>query len=122
MAYRIAVATSDGKVVNQHFGQADRFHIFGLDGSGSFAYVRTQTVKASCGGASHEVNAFAATADALKDAQAILVSRIGQAASTFLEKEGFVVYEAPHPVEPLLQKIADERLYEVDAWHAPTKN
>ena len=31
MAYRIAVASTDGIVVNQHFGHAERFHIIELD-------------------------------------------------------------------------------------------
>lgn len=31
MAYRIAVASTDGIVVNQHFGHAERFHIIELN-------------------------------------------------------------------------------------------
>jgi len=38
MSYEIAVASSDGKVVNQHFGKATNFLIFEVEGD-NFKYI-----------------------------------------------------------------------------------
>ena len=40
MAYRIAVASTDGIVVNQHFGHAERFHIIELNAeTGKYSFI-----------------------------------------------------------------------------------
>ena len=46
MAYRIAVASTDGIVVNQHFGHAERFHIVELDAeTEKYEYTETRKVE-----------------------------------------------------------------------------
>ena len=97
MAYRIAVASTDGIVVNQHFGHAERFHIIELDAeTGKYEYTGTREVER--------------------------VAKIGSGASKQLESRGFTVYEAPFPIEPLVEKIINDKLWEVDEWRFPTKN
>ena len=39
-----------------------------------------------------------------------------------LESRGLTVYEAPFPIEPLIEKIISDKLWEVDEWRYPTKN
>ena len=36
--FRIAVATSDGIVVNQHFGRADKFRIYDINQDNTFHF------------------------------------------------------------------------------------
>lgn len=121
MSYKIAIASTDGIVVNQHFGKADSFHIFKID-SEKYDYVEQRPVESCCGGSGHDAGAFRKALDALHDVSAVIVSKIGGGASDFLEAHGLAVYEAPYPIEPLLIKILNERLYEVDKWQFPTKN
>lgn len=122
MMYRVAVASTDGKVVNQHFGRAEHFHIFEISDDDAFRYLESREVAPCCNSGQHEQHAFLKIAEALKDVGAVIVSKIGEGASEFLEKEGFVVYEAPYPIEPLMRKILEERLYEVDKWQFHMRN
>ena len=121
MSYKVAVASSDGKVVNLHFGRAEQFHIFEIT-ENKFQYLESRAVTACCHGGEHETDAFRAVLKALHDVQAVIVSKIGEGASGFLEANGLTVYEAPYPIKPLLEKIVQERLYEVDKWQFHMKN
>ena len=122
MSYRVAAASTDGKVVNQHFGRAERFHIFEISEDEGYRFLESRKVDACCGGGGHEIGAFEAVARTLSDVQAIFVGRIGEGASDFMARKGFAVYEAPFPIEPLLQKIIDDRLYESDGWRTPVNS
>lgn len=119
--YKVALASTDGKVVNQHFGRAESFHIFEVSGGG-YRYLESRATGACCSGGEHEREAFARVADVLKDAGAVIVSKIGRGASDFLEARGFVVYEAPFPIGPLLDKIVRDRLWETDEWQTRREN
>lgn len=123
MAYRVAIASSDGIVVNQHFGHAERFHIMELiPESGQYQFLETRNVQPCCQCQQHEESSFDAVLRTLQDVQAILVSKIGNGAADYLEQKGMIVYQAPFPIVPLLEKIIKERLWEVDQWQSPTKN
>lgn len=107
MAIRAAVASTDGKVINCHFGKASRFLIFELR-MGSFEYIENREVKPCCNRGEHEDNAFENAAKELSDCSMILVSKIGISAADFLENRGFAVYEAPFPIRECLEKLAAE--------------
>lgn len=115
--YRVAVASTDGKVVNQHFGRASEFHIFDLDTEHIQAwYVGTRATDSCCHGGEHGDSAFDNAFKVLGDVSAVLVSKIGHEASDYLESKGIVPYQAPFAIEPLFRKIFDDKLYEVDKW------
>lgn len=123
MSYRIAAASTDGIVVNQHFGHADRFHIIDLlPESGEYKYIETREVAPCCHGGDHEESSFDSTIQTLSDVQAVLVSRIGDGAADYLESKGLTVYQAPFPIEPLIEKIISDKLWEADKWQYPTTN
>ena len=123
MDYRVAVASSDGIVVNQHFGHADRFHIVELHPEdGTHQYVESRDVQHVCRGRDHNEADFDRVLDALSDVQAILVAKIGQGASDYLESKGMLVYEAPFLIDPVIDKILNDRLWEVDAWQSHTRS
>ena len=42
--YRVAAASSDGIVINQHFGRADIFYIYEVTGKGNYRFLETRTV------------------------------------------------------------------------------
>lgn len=121
MAYRIAIASTDGIVVNQHFGHAERFHIIEIE-NGKYKYIGTRESERVCQGHYHHDSSFDKVIDVLSDVHAVVVAKIGQGASQQLESHGLTVYEAPHPIEPLIEKIINDKLWEVDEWRYPTKN
>lgn len=123
MAYQIAIASTDGIVVNQHFGHAEKFHVVEIEPeTNSFHFVGTREVERVCRGHYHNDSSFDKVIDVLSDVHAVLVAKIGQEASNQLESCGLTVYEAPFPIEPLIEKIINDKLWEVDKWQYPTKN
>ena len=115
MSYLAAVASTDGKVVNQHFGRADRFHIVEVSEKG-FRYKESRYVTPPCHRGSHDENGFLSARETLKDVSAVIVSKIGGEAENFLESEGFRVYEAPYPIETLMEKIVRDKIFDKDKW------
>ena len=116
MAYKIALASTDGKVVDQHFGHSSHFLIAEIT-ENEYRCVELRAVPPCCrGSGKHETAAFDAVLELLQDVHAIIVGRIGQFASNYLERAGKIIYEAPYPIEPLLKKMIKDKLYEVDKW------
>lgn len=107
MAIRAAAASTDGKVINCHFGKASNFLIFELR-NGEFQYIETRNIKPCCNRGEHEDSAFENAAKLLADCSIILVSKIGISAADFLESRGFAVYESPFPITQCLKKLAAE--------------
>ncbi|MBI3599714.1 MAG: dinitrogenase iron-molybdenum cofactor biosynthesis protein [Nitrospinae bacterium] len=91
---RVAAASKDGRLIDQHFGHAERFLIFDADESG-VNLVEERRVEKYCSGDPEHLydpertkNIF----DALKDCSILLVSRIGTRPEKELEKCGIKVF------------------------------
>ena len=106
---KVAVASSDGRVINRHFGKADRFLIFEYQ-DGNFVYIQTRTVTPCCNMGEHQDNAFENAAKVLSDCSVIIVSKIGISAADYLESRGFAVYEAPFRIDAVLKKLAEKEV------------
>ncbi len=123
MIYRIAFASSDGRVIDRHFGHADKFYIYDIDTqNGSYAFEKETYVTPPCNGGEHEDFSFEAVLDRLGDVQAVIVKRIGAGASIFLEQRGIAVYQAPFGVEDILEKIVTDKTWEEDQWQFHTRS
>jgi len=109
MSVKVALASTDGKVVNEHFGRARNFLIFDVSKSG-FEFVKRVEVEPACDGGSHEVAAFARIADALSGTKAVFAAKIGEGAAAYFESRGFSVFESPCPIRPLLEKVVKDNL------------
>ncbi len=123
MKFRVAVASTDGIVINQHFGHAEKFHIAELDTDTlTYQYLESRNVQRVCQGHEHSEHSFDAVLETLSDVQAILVAKIGQGASDYLEQHGMLVYESPFLINAVIEKILKDKIWEVDAWQSHTKN
>ncbi|MBP5136359.1 MAG: hypothetical protein ILP23_03400 [Paludibacteraceae bacterium] len=121
MKYRIAIASKDGKAVNVHFGLAGRFLLFDIDENQAEYLGERKTTAAclgSCCSGGDERAAFEKVAQDLEDVSAIIVSKIGEGAANFMESHGKAVYEAPFEIEPLINNIISNKLYQTDHWTA----
>ena len=105
MSYKIAVASTDGKVVNQHFGKADRFYIVEIDDAGKYELAEIRELSPICQGGSHDDNAMHQNIHALADCRYVLVSKIGQKAENDLDSHGISVYVIPDFIEEALHKV-----------------
>jgi predicted Fe-Mo cluster-binding NifX family protein len=104
MSIRIAITTTDGKVVNEHFGRASAFYIVELDETG-YRLLEKREVSPVCAGGSHDDNAIEKAIDRLADCRAILVSRAGPGAKRALEIRGISVFEIGLPIDEAMEKL-----------------
>lgn len=102
---KIAVASTDGKVVNQHFGRADTFYILETDENNNFTWVEIRKLPPVCEGGEHDDNNMKKRVQSLADCEYVLVSRIGIRAENELNNAGIDVYEIPGYIEESVDKL-----------------
>ena len=101
--YKIAVATSDGIVVNQHFGHANQFYIYEVKDK-NFTQTEIRHVNPACISKEHDENAVTKNLELIRDCKFLLVSRIGIYAQQQAENLGITPFEIPLMVEDALKK------------------
>jgi nitrogen fixation protein NifX len=106
---RVAVVSSDGKVINQHFGKASRFLIFEID-SGKIQLMEVRESAPLCGSAEygHADDALSRTISLISDCEAVLCARIGSVAEEVLRENGIKPIEAPYFIHEALKNICHE--------------
>lgn len=104
MSYRIAFASSDGKVVNQHFGRTKKFLIFEIEDS-SAEFVELRENKPACQGFEHTDKVLGRSIELIADCKAVFVSQIGYGALAALQAKGIRTFEAPCFINDILGKI-----------------
>ena len=104
--WRVAIATSDGKVVNEHFGRASEFWIVDIKPDGTHEIFERRAGTPLCNSGEHTEEDLAVRAAALGDCTAVLVARIGTAAKRALEINKIAVFEQPDYIEDAIFKIA----------------
>ncbi|NPV92788.1 MAG: dinitrogenase iron-molybdenum cofactor biosynthesis protein [Firmicutes bacterium] len=104
MSIKVAVASSDGKVINRHFGQAAQFLVFQIQGS-NIEFLELRENIPPCQEPEYHENRLSDTVELLSDCQAVLVSRIGPGAARALEAGGIKAYVAPDYIEAVLRRL-----------------
>jgi nitrogen fixation protein NifX len=104
MAYKIAVATNDGKVIDQHFGRAAQFLIFVVDGADFRLLERIQPASADELG-EHDANHLLLVTEALSECRTVLASQIGKGAEAILSRKGIAAFAVSGPMDDALQKL-----------------
>ena len=102
--YKIAFASSDGKMVNQHFGRTKKFLIFRIsDNSAEFIELRENNP--ACNGFEHTDEVLYKSVELVSDCKEIYVSRIGYGALKALQDKKIKVYEAPYFISDIISTI-----------------
>lgn len=104
-SYRIAVASSDGIVVNQHFGHADRFLIYDVTDSGNCNLAEIRSAEPVCSFRDHDDEKLKKNMKILQDCKYLLVSKIGNGASMCAEQFGITAMELPDWIENSIRKV-----------------
>ena len=96
---KIAVATTDGITVDQHFGLADKFQLYVITSDGPEKVGEVKVARLSIGDRKHPFDRvrFEATAETLKGCERVYVTKIGERPAEELKKAGIepVVFEGP---------------------------
>lgn len=106
LKFRVAVATSDGIVVNQHFGRADKFRIYDVDQDNTIRFVEERDVIPLCQAGNHDDSKMKERGKEFSDCKYVLVSKIGQGAANVLEQEGISPMEIPGMIEESIERLA----------------
>ncbi len=103
---RVAVVSSDGKVINQHFGKASRFLVFEVD-CGKIRFIEERKNTPLCGSAEdgHADDALSRSISLISDCQAVLCARIGGGAEEELRRNKIRPVEAPYFIHEVLKNI-----------------
>ncbi len=106
MSYRIAIASSDGKNIDLHFARASQFYIYDIkDAAYEFVELRKcETIL------KHDENEFDKAISKLHDCIAVIVSQIGRGALAYLSLKNIRVFEAPYPIDGVLDKLVKEAI------------
>lgn len=97
---KVAVASTDGFVINEHFGRANEFLIYEVNDSGSYTLLETrQIVQKSAD--SHDQGVAAKTV-LLADVEVVLVAQIGPGAEKILRQRGIIALTITGTIEKAL--------------------
>ncbi|MCB6993658.1 dinitrogenase iron-molybdenum cofactor biosynthesis protein [bacterium 210820-DFI.6.37] len=106
MKYRAAFASSDGIVINQHFGKATDFLIIDVDDDKkSAAFAEKRSHAPVCDGFSHNERQLTELSELLSDCRIVLASKIGEGAKESLRKKGIQGISAPFTIEEVLREL-----------------
>lgn len=103
-----AVASKDGKEINQHFGHVERFLIFEVDGE-DVRFLEERSVERYCRfDPDHPLRSHTLkdTADALAGCRAVVCSMIGEAPKIELERIGVEPYVIEGDITSVLRDLA----------------
>ncbi len=106
---RIALATTDGKFINEHFGRAKVFYIVDISNDG-YTYLEKRQVEKCCNNGEHNESDFDNVINVLTDCDAVFVSRIGLEASAYLISKGLRVFTAPGFIDDVMKKIIEDKV------------
>ncbi|HBW34238.1 NifB/NifX family molybdenum-iron cluster-binding protein [Desulfosporosinus sp. BICA1-9] len=107
MSYRVAVASSDGKYINQHFGRARQFLIFDVNDN-KYEFYELRKNDPLCSGQDHNEDQMSRTVELLADCREVLVSQIGPGAIQALALKGIKYRIVPDFIEDVLKSINQE--------------
>lgn len=105
MTYKIAIASTDGKVVNQHFGKADKFLIINVNDDNRYQFEGNRETTAACLSGQHSDDGLERNISLLSDCTYVLASQIGPGAEYVLNKKGMTPFSISNYIDDAIEKI-----------------
>ena len=102
--FRIAAASTDGKMIDRHFGKADSFFIFDIDASG-WTFVEQRNVTPLCESCDED-GGHSSILESLADCTAVVAVKIGAKAKRDLEINHISAFEQPDHLDKAMAKLA----------------
>jgi predicted Fe-Mo cluster-binding NifX family protein len=106
MEIRIAVASSDGLTVNQHFGRARQFRIYRLIDNG-YEFIEVRITDPACSGQQHSDLKLDQMAALIADCQGVVASQIGAGAVDVLIGQRTLPFTMDGSIEAALATLKD---------------
>jgi len=106
MSIKVAVASGDGKYINQHFGMASQFLIFELNDEGIYKFLELRENKPACSVEGHCELSMEESVRLISDCNVVLASQIGPGAIDILLENGITPHITPTFIEEALKELA----------------
>lgn len=106
MSVRVGFATTDGSIINEHFGHAEFWDVYDLGEEAEF--VETRKVKAEC--SCHNKKVFDDMLSTLNDCQVIIVAKIGEEAAYHVINSGKRVFEAAGDLYQIAKRLIENHI------------
>lgn len=103
--YRVALASTDGESVNQHYGRADLFYIYLVDDEEGYDLIEKRKVLPVCRDGGHIASEMEDSTAQFLDCRYVVASRLGAGASAALTARGITAMELPGSVDEAMLKI-----------------
>ena len=99
---KVAVASTDGISINEHFGRAKEFLIYEVEESGEYTFLERRESNPHC---VHEGNdhTVPSTAQLLADVEVVLVVQIGPRAEKELQSQGVLALPVKSTIDKALK-------------------
>lgn len=104
---RVGFASTDGIMVNEHFGHAKYWEIYDI-GETEAVEVGSRIVHSGCN--CHDTSLLDETLEELSDCKALFVAKIGEGAASYLMRKGVRVFEAAGNIELINKKLIAEKI------------
>lgn len=105
MAYRIAVGTSDGVEIDQHFGSSRQFVVYEVSDDGTIVCLESRRNETDGVMGQHQEDRLRRTAILVEDCALVLVSHIGPGAVNLLKQMGIDAQIGEGPIDSALAKL-----------------
>jgi predicted Fe-Mo cluster-binding NifX family protein len=103
---KVALASTDGKFVNEHFGRASAFLIFDiLANKREWKFVEKREVLPLCSQGEHSEEGIVASIENLIDCTAVVVAMVGQTIKRALEINHISVFEEADYIDSVMEKL-----------------
>lgn len=109
MSYRVAFVSTDGKVVNTHFGKATKFHIVEVNDK-DYKYIESRDNVPACSNFEHSEGSMQRAIDNIKDCKAVFAAKIGRGAAAALKENNIEPIEAPYFISDILEKLLNSKV------------
>jgi nitrogenase molybdenum-iron protein alpha/beta subunit/molybdenum cofactor biosynthesis enzyme MoaA len=109
---QIAVASKDGIVVNQHFGQVSELYVYEYCNN-KVVFIEKRAIKQYCDGneeCSNNEDKITSIIETIADCDAVIAMRIGDSPKNKLIKKGIRVYTTYDKVEDCIMRIGSQML------------
>ena len=104
MSYRLAVGSSDGVMIDEHFATAAQFLIYEVDGE-NYEFLEKRSSNGLCECSEYHNNKFAPLIDKINDCRAVIVGKIGPGAQNVLKEYGIDSFSVVEYVDTALEKL-----------------
>ena len=102
--FRVAFASSDGYVVDTHFGRATSFFIYQYF-EGEYVFVEERKVTPVCLGGEHSTEKMKGNVALFSDCQYIVASRIGMGAMAIIQDSSITPMALPGDITDAMEKL-----------------